>query len=312
LQEHQMDVALPLSSRIPQLISCTIPQLLAFPKSLAAIKSPILWNASCWVADHRLDEFEQAQISQHQGKEHIEWCHFASDRDLNVSLLIVFPHLDTGFRQENVMEKWTNEIVLPSFKTEGLSAGVLSQSWRIVRMTAEAEREETLNANAPDTPLRAVLSKRGGATVTETDFARVWADISGKANNHPSGFFRDLFLVAVCHMDAGLVKEMPVQESWRQISSRWDRVVDMDYVPIESVRAHARVTLGAPTLNPQAFPISQTLASSPTEAAPTARKRKVDDHADSGKRSRFDNGEEHSTRPWPMGMSISIIEKYYF
>jgi hypothetical protein len=297
-----MDPSLPLSSRIPSLLSCTIPQLLAFPTSLAAIKTPILWNASCWVADRRLDEFEQAQISRHQGKEHIEWCHFASDPDLKVSLFVVFPHLDTGFRQENVMKKWTDEIVLPSFKKQGLSAGVLSQSWRIVRMTAEAEREETLNVNAPDTPLREVLSKRGGAT--QIDFANVWADISEEANSHASRLFRDLFLVAICHMEGGIVNEMSVEESWREISSIWDRSVDMDYVPVQNVRAHAKVILGAQ--HSQVLPVFQAPATTHVQTAPMARKRKVDDHEDSGKRSRFDDSNEHSTRPWPMGMSNLI------
>ncbi|TLD36199.1 hypothetical protein E2P81_ATG03088 [Venturia nashicola] len=297
-----MDAALGLSERTPQLQSCTIPQLLAFPTTLAAIKTPILWNASCWVTDRRLDEFEQAQISRHQGKEHIEWCHFASDRHLNVSLLIIFPHLDSGFRNEPVMQKWTDEIVLPSFEKMRVGAGVLSQSWNVVRMTAEAEREETLNVNAPDTPLRGVLTSKGGGSVTEVDVANVWADIEERANSHASGFFKGMFLVAVCHMQEGLVKEMEVEESWRQIASKWDRVVDMEYVPVESVRAFARVTMEVQSLHSTMFSVPPTPLTSPIHAPPPmARKRKVDDGNDGGKRSRFDTGTEHSTRPWGIG-----------
>lgn len=206
------------------------------------------------------------------------------------------------------MEKWTDEIVLPSFLKMGLDAGVLSQNWKIVRMTAEAEREETLNVNAPDTPLRGVLTKRGGAAVTETDIANVWADIEGKANNHASGLFRNLFLVAVCHMEEGFAKEMSVEESWRQIASKWDRVVDMDYVPVESVKAHAKVTLGVQSLHLPMFPVPPTPLTSPIHAPPPmARKRKVDDSEDSGKRSRFNNGDEHSTRPWGIGVFMSTF-----
>ncbi|QDS69436.1 hypothetical protein FKW77_005434 [Venturia effusa] len=270
-----MNIPVGLSDRIPQLQSCTIPQLLAFPTSLAALRTPILWNASCWVTDRRLDEFEQAQISKHQGKEHVEWCHFASDQDLNVSLLIVFPHLDTGFRNEVVMEKWTDEVVLPSFSGLGIGAGVLSRSWRVVRMTAEAEREETLNVNAPDTPLREVLVKRGGAAVTETDVANLWVEIRERADRHASGLFRNLFLVAVCRMDDHGAKEMSVEESWREIASKWDRVVDMDYVPVDSVRAFAKVMLGVQNSSPSMFPVPATPLTSPVHAPPPmARKRK--------------------------------------
>lgn len=302
-----MDPVLGLSEQTPQLKSCTIPQLLAFPTNLAAIKTPIVWNASCWVTDRRLDEFEQTHISQHQGKEHIEWCHFASDRESTVSLLLVFPNLDsTGFRRdEGVMQKWTDEIVLPAFFRAGVGAGVLSQSWKVVRMTAEAEREETLNVNAPDTPLRGVLMKRGGGGVSEVDVTSVWTEIEERANHHASGFFRGLFLVAVCHMDEGFVKEMEVEESWRQIASKWDRAVDMNHVPLESVRAFARVTLGARNLQSSVFHVPPTPLTSPLHAPPPmARKRKVDDGVDGGKRSRFDNGDEHSTRPWGLGVSM--------
>ncbi|KAE9961523.1 hypothetical protein EG328_002685 [Venturia inaequalis] len=306
-----MDAALGLSERSPKLQSCTIPQLLAFPTNLAAIKTPVLWNASCWVTDRRLDEFEQAHISRHQGKEHVEWCHFASDRHLNVSLLIVFPHLDSGFRNDPVMQKWTDEIVLPAFSKMGLGAGVLSQSWKVVRMTAEAEREETLNVNAPDTPLRGVLTKRGGAAVTEMDVANVWTEIEERANSHASGLFQGLFLVAVCHMEEGFVKEMEVEESWRQIASKWDGVVDMDYVPVESVRAFARVTLGVQSLHSTTFPVPPTPLTSPIHAPPPmARKRKVDDGDDGGKRSRFGNSDEHSTRPWGTGrLQITPVDQ---
>lgn len=200
------------------------------------------------------------------------------------------------------MEKWTDEIALPCFKTWGLGAGVLSQSWRIVRMTAEAEREETLNINAPDTPLREFLTKRAGAT--QADFVNVWADIATRANSHASGLFRDLFLVAVCHMDELRAKEMSVEESWREISSVWDRSVDMNYVPVQSVRAHAKVTIGVQ--DSQSLPCSQATAPTPSvPTAPVARKRKVDDQNDGGKRSRFDESNEHSTRPWLIGVSFS-------
>lgn len=200
------------------------------------------------------------------------------------------------------MQKWTDEIVLPSFLGMGLGAGVLSQSWKVVRMTAEAEREETLNVNAPDTPLRGVLTKRGGASVSEMDIASVWAEIEERANNHASGIFRGLFLVAVCHLEEGFVKEMEVEEGWRQIASKWDRVVDMDYVPVESVRAYAKVTLGVQSLYSPMFPVPPTPLTSPVHAPPSvARKRKVDDGGDGGKRSRFDNGDEHRTRPWGIG-----------
>lgn len=212
------------------------------------LREEIKWNASCWVANQRLDEYEQLHISQYAFRDaqripHIEWCHFASDISGKVSMLMVFPNLKTSFRSPEVMEKWTDGIVLPAFRKVGIDGGVLSNSFNVIKLTAEAEREETLNVNAPDTPLSAVLSKRGG--MTSEDMHKLWVAIQETANANQSSGFHNLFLVATCRRPSDSTRALPIEEAWRAIAEVWDSAVDMNFVPIESVRANASVTISA-------------------------------------------------------------------
>jgi len=199
------------------------------------------------------------------------------------------------------MQKWTDEVILPAFKNVGVGAGVLSQSWRFIRLTAEAEREETLNVNAPDTPLREILSKSRG--VSQADLEWVWEGIVKSANGIAFEGFWGCFLVAVCHLDGANLKEVSIEESWRALTGVWDKSVDMSFVPLDTIRAHAKVTLGTQLSNASPIALSDNPTHSQTalSTAPVelSRKRKVDNQDENGKRSRF---EEHNNRPWPTNM----------
>jgi hypothetical protein len=290
-------MAAPLSNCIPYVKTASVSQILAFPTSLAALKAPVRWTASCWVTDRRLDQLELLWVGEHvfPGQHripHFEWCHFASDSESQISLLVIFPNLRSNFRSEEVMAKWTDEIVIPAFQKHGVSAGILSTSFNVIRMTAGAEREETLNQNAPDTALREVLAKRGG--VVEEDLDGIWTSIKEIANGNAFWGFRELFLVATHHQTSGVHDgQLSIEDGWKLASGAWDSAVDMKYVPIKSIRAHARMSLGAtlPTPSGISSPIqSPTSRATFQNMAPLelSRKRRNDDENVSPKRSKFE------------------------
>jgi hypothetical protein len=295
-------MATPLSACIPNAISAVITQILAFPTSLAALKPPVIrWNASCWVADRRLDPFEEFWINQlaFPGQErtpHLEWCHFASDDSSRVSLCVVFPNLKTSFRSLDVMEKWTDHIVIPAFRKNNVSAGILSTSFNVIKLTGEAEREETLNVNAPDTALREVLVKKGG--IQSEDLVGIWNCIEETANTNAFWGFRDLFLVAVYHNDASVNTSLSLEQSWNSACSAWDTALDMNYILVESVRAHSAVAFGAASAEhavPQWSPVSPQRPEFRSTPSDTARKRRIEASEDISKRSRVVPG------PRPLG-----------
>ncbi|KAF2431549.1 hypothetical protein EJ08DRAFT_179989 [Tothia fuscella] len=242
-------MATPLAACAPVANSGTISQIIAFPTSLAALRPKcVRWNATCWVADQRLDPFEEYWISrfafpEHQRTPHIEWCHFASDDTSRVSLYTVFPNLKTSFRAVGVMEKWTDQVVIPAFRKYQVNAGILSTSFNVIRLTGEAEREETLNVNAPDFALREVLTKKNGLQTDDLD--GIWTSIRATANSNSAWGFQELFLVTVYHHDSTTNSNHSIEESWRSACTVWDAAVDMSYVPIESVRSQSILTLGA-------------------------------------------------------------------
>jgi hypothetical protein len=231
---HQSDDNQPqggilLANTTPSAQSCTISELIAFPSSLAALKHGIKWNASCWVANQRLNDFEQEQIGLHayrghQRTPHIEWCQFATDVNDTITLLIVFPELKTSFRNPEIMQRWTDTVVLPAFRTVGIADSTLTSNFKIVQMTAEAEREQTLNDYAPDTTLTEVLSKKGG--LMAQDMHSLWVTIQENANKTVFfDGFKNIFLVVVCRSFGSSPQALSVDEGWRLASlhgiARW-------------------------------------------------------------------------------------------
>lgn len=298
-QNGESSIALPLAHATPSAQSCTISELIAFPSSLAALKHGVKWNASCWVANQRLNEFEQEQIALHafQGQQrmpHIEWCHFATSIDDTVSLLIVFPQLAKSFRSLEIMERWTDSVVLPAFRATGISDGTLTSNFNIIRMTAEAEREQTLNTFAPDTTLSELLSKTGG--LSSQDVHTLWTTIMENANRTVFfDGFKHLFLVAIHRRPMIAPRELPLIEAWREATRAWDNAIDMAFVPIESVRADASVSIMV-----QAVARSSTSLSNHTESLParkmtadsiweSSRKRRLDEEGDNDKRKKLEN-----------------------
>lgn len=270
---------------------------MAFPSSLAALKRGIKWNASCWVANQRLNEFEQEQIRLHafrgqQRTPHIEWCQFALDVHDSIFMLIVFPELKTSFRSPEIMERWTDNVVLPAFRATGISDGTLTSNFKVIQMTAEAEREQTLNDYAPDTTLVEVLSKKGG--LSSQDMYHLWDSIQENANRTVFfDGFKNLFLVAICRQPEGALRALPMEEAWRKMTSRWDEAIDMNFVPTESLRANASVTISAQHLGGNAtslmngngrVPPQRTTADAIWESS---RKRRMGDEGDSDKRAKF-------------------------
>jgi len=285
-----------LAHAIPSAESCTISELVAFPSSLAALKKGIKWNASCWTANQRLNEFEQEQIGLHaflgqRRPPHIEWCQFATDVDETISMLIVFPEMKSSFRSAELMERWTDTVVLPAFRAVGITDGTLTSNFRVIQMTAEAEREQTLNGFAPDTVLTETLRKAGG--LLSQDLHNLWAAIQENANKTVFfDGFKNLFLVAIHRPPARTLQALPMDTAWRTVSSSWDSAIDMNFVPSESVRANAAVTISVQHIGTSvaAFsngqnevPSHRTTADSMWESS---RKRRLDDDLSSDKRTK--------------------------
>ena len=202
------------------------------------------------------------------------------------------------------MEKWTDQVVLPAFRKIGVSAGILSSDFNVIRMTAEAEREETLNVNAPDTPLVTTLTKRGGATAEDLD--ALWRLIAETANNNAFWGFKDLFLVAVCRHPVKSSQAMPIEDAWRLVANFWDSAIDMRFVPVESVRAHASVMITAQVSIGPSVRVSNGDSAgvyahtSSFNPADSSRKRKAQAEDDFGKRVRVD----HDQSPQMPGMIL--------
>jgi len=107
--------------------------------------------------------------------------------------------------------------------------------------------------------------------------------------------FRDLFLVATHHQNAGVHGCQPsIESGWKLTSDVWDSAINMKYVPLDSIRAHAGMTLSASTGSGFSSPIqSPTLRTNFQSMAPLelSRKRRNDNEATSPKRSRFEEGD---------------------
>ena len=291
-----------LANAVPSAELCTISELMAFPTSLAALKHGIKWNASCWTANQRLNEFEQEQIGLYafrgqQRTPHIEWCQFATDVNDTVSILIVFPELKTSFRAPDIMQRWTDTVVLPAFRAVGVVDSTLTSNFNIIQMTAEAEREQTLNTFAPDTTTTEILRKHQG--FTPVDAHHIWAAIQNNANQ-TSFFdgFKNLFLVAIHKRPGQPQKSLPMNDAWQRISSTWDTAIDMNFVPMDTIHAHAIATIDAhaagfsiaPTTNGHmAQPVQSMSADSMWESA---RKRRLDDDDDVDKRVKQSDANE--------------------
>lgn len=277
--------------------SCTILEVMAFPSSLAALKHGIKWNASCWVANQRLNDFEQEQIGLHgyhghQRTPHIEWCQFATDVNDTVAMLIVFPELKTSFRSPEIMQRWTDTVVLPAFRATGIAESTLTSNFKVIQMTAEAEREQTLNCYAPDTTLTEVLSKKEG--LTAQDMHSLWASIQENANK--TAFFdgfKSIFLVIICRPLGSSSQTLSLDETWRSASLTWEPALDMDFVSTETVRANVAVTLCAQQtkvigltslIGGQAASMSRTGADGTWESC---RKRRMDDDDGFDKRAKM-------------------------
>jgi hypothetical protein len=297
-QEGQRQAGITLASAVPSAQSCTISELIAFPTSLAALKRGIKWNASCWTAKQRLNEFEQRQIGLYafrgqQRTPHIEWCQFATDINETISMLIIFPELKTSFRSPEIMERWTDKVVLPAFRAVGASDGTLTSSFKVIQMTAEAEREQTLNDYAPDTTMTQVLSKKGG--ISPHDMHTMWAHIQENANR-TSFFdgFKNLFLVAVFRQPDRSLRSLPMDEAWRSVTAVWDAIIDMNFVPPDSVRADASVTIIAQqignyvTAKDGGSGIGMVGRATIDSMWESSRKRRLDDDSDGDKRAKLD------------------------
>jgi hypothetical protein len=212
-------------------------------------------------------------------------------------MLIVFPELQTSFREPKILERWTDTVVLPAFRQLGISDGVLTSSFKVIQMTAEAEREQTLNTYAPDTPIVEVLSRPGGMAAQDTH--NLWVLIQENANK--TAFFdgfKNLFLVAVCRQST--MTALPIEDAWQMITHVWDGAIDMNFVPVETVRANASATIHAHHIGSGAN-FAPSRAGHTTNYQQTSgltwessRKRKAEDGSDIGRRLRSDS---EQTRP---------------
>jgi hypothetical protein len=182
----------------------------------------------------------------------------------------------------------------------GISDGTLTSNFKIIQMTAEAEREQTLNDYAPDTTLAEVLSKKGG--LSSQDMHSMWAQIQENANR-TSFFdgFKNLFLVAIFRQPERSLRSLPMDEAWRTTTAVWDATIDMGFVPVESVRMHASVTINAQQLGAGAphyldkigaTTSRRTTADSMWESS---RKRRLDDDGEEDKRVKL--GSESTQSP---------------
>jgi hypothetical protein len=169
----------------------------------------------------------------------------------------------------------------------------LTSNFKIIQMTAEAEREQTLNDYAPDTTMTQVLSKKGG--LSAQDMHTMWAYIQENANR-TSFFdgFKNLFLVAVFRQPERSLRSLPMDEAWRSVTAVWDATIDMDFIPPETVRANASVTITAqhigghstaPGNGSSKVPSSRTTTDSMWESS---RKRRMDNDEDGDKRAKFE------------------------
>ena len=295
-QNGNSQPGIPLAYATPSAQSCTISELMAFPSSLTALKQGVKWNASCWVANQRLNEFEQEQIrlyafSGQQRTPHIEWCQFATDIHDTVSMLIVFPELKTSFRSPEIMQRWTDDVVLPAFRAHGIAGTTLTSNFNIIQMTAEAERQQTLNDFAPDTILTEVLRKNGG--LSSQDVHDLWSTIHQNANRTVFfDGFKNLFLVVIYRPPTRSIQTLPLDEAWKAFSSTWDEALDMTYIPTETVRADAQVTISAHHMGTQPTTSANVQRPTPTHWTTadsiweSSRKRRIDRDDDVEKRSK--------------------------
>lgn len=115
-----------LSASRLTLDNCYITEVLAFPRSLAVLRSEILhWNATCWLDRFSIPQLTIGKIANYCNTPTLhEWqiCEFKGSQMSNemcsdvpdIRLLVVFPHMKKSFDSEEVQRLWTDKIVLPS------------------------------------------------------------------------------------------------------------------------------------------------------------------------------------------------------
>ncbi|KIW04545.1 uncharacterized protein PV09_04299 [Verruconis gallopava] len=296
----QSQLGVPPSSSLLSAYSCAITGLIAFPSSLAVLWRGIKWNASCWLANQSLDEFEHQQIvefafSGQQRTPHIEWCYFASDVEDKVSILIVFPELRTSFRTPEIMQRWTDTVVLPAFRHVGISVGSLTSSFQAIQIAAEdAKRKDASNAFTPETPLVRELSKTGLST---QDMQSLWTAIQENAHKTPFfAGFRNIFLVATCRQHRGGKQSRTACDGVQSVMTAWDEAIDMNFVPASLVRANTaptaetNLTDASDGRSDEAANIMPAYRPSADSIWESSRKRKASDEIETEKRSRAENG----------------------
>jgi hypothetical protein len=104
--------------------------------------------------------------------------------------------------------------------------------------------------------------------------------------------FKNLFLVATYRQSSSNIRALPMDQAWRAITTVWDDAIDMSFVPAESLRADASVTINVSHIGGGSrIPANSNGQSTPYQPTTesiweSSRKRKVEEDTEVDKRSK--------------------------
>ncbi|KAK5163284.1 uncharacterized protein LTR77_010870 [Saxophila tyrrhenica] len=237
------------------------PGLIAFPHSLEVFNKASnnwYWNASCFLNNRALDTVESNQICTHfqnrcgwsPSPGNLPAIQLGTSEDMigrstpRFSTFVVFPNISGGVvHSEEFMRAWTDYVMVPSIlhaarRREGCTYGVpaYARSYRGIRMASDCQRIVS-NHEAPETPV--------SIKVRSDELGDLWQNMQSIVNRDPVLWeFQDAFLVVVAGQDSETGMECygsDLRSFWGHFSIKFDRVVNMDHVPADSVTISPKV-----------------------------------------------------------------------
>lgn len=241
------------------------PGVMAFPQTLEIFNvenTNWYWNASSWVQTRALDAVECNQICSYYQARHgwapstgyLPALQLGTSEDMisrstpQFSTFVVFPTAGGDIvRSEPFMRAWTDIVMVPALlqaarKREGFSYGVppYARSYRAIKMASECQRVVS-NDDVLDTPV--------SIRVRPDELGELWQSMQHIVRSSPMLWnFQDMFLVVVAGRDSENGMQCfgsNLMAFWKHFSHRWDKAVNMNYVPAELVTISPKVYFDA-------------------------------------------------------------------
>jgi hypothetical protein len=145
-------------------------------------------------------------------------------------------HGGFGKCTEELMRKWTDEVMIPSVDRAVGSDGSRiagATSYGLIKLNGQAARVEGLR-NVPDTPIT--------VQVRCDELKALWDNIERIAAEKRLTEFQDMFLVVVAgEAERGLqISEENMESFWGRFTKAWSDCINMKFVPAETIHIAAK------------------------------------------------------------------------